>query len=399
MVEKIPVHRFDGTAIPARIISGPGSRARLAEEVAALGLKRVLVISGPRIRADTPFVQEIESLLSERLAGTFDQVEQHVPDTSLSKAADHARQLRPDAVLSIGGGSAHDTAKAIAVAAPSSRTIADFASRFEPPGTFHRPAVDVVPLPVLTMPSTLSAAEVVGGGAFTETASGRKLIFVHPKLTPSLVVLDGEVVASTPRVVLAASGMNALHHCLEALCSKGAQPITDAFALHAFGRLVEVLPALAPAAPAPGIGVFQAALDAAAVSGLTYGNSWLGIGHAICHVLGGRYGLSHGQANAVMIRHSVRFNLEHTAARLALAAQAAGAFFSPGQKELAAHHVVALVDWLAERLRAPRTLRELGLPEGQFHAIAEDVMADPQTYWNPRPVTRDDVVTLLEQAW
>jgi alcohol dehydrogenase class IV len=393
------VHYFDGAAIPGRIISGPGCRAHLPEEVAALGLERVLVVSGPKIRAETQLVQEVESLLGERLAGIFDRVEQHSPDRSLREAADHARQLRPDAVLSIGGGSVHDAAKAIAVAAPGHHTIPDFASRFEPPDTFHRPEVDVEPLPVLTIPTTFSAAEVVGGGAFTDTGTGRKLIFVHPKLTPKLVILDGEVVASTPRSVLAASGMNALHHCLEALYSKGAQPITDAFALRAFDGLVATLPALAPKVPTPGMEVFQRALEAAAMSGLTYANSWLGIGHAVCHVLGGRYGLSHGQSNAVMVRHSVRFNLEHVRERLLLAAHAAGASFPAGQTELAAHHVVALVDWLAKELEVPERLRDLGLPEGQFRTIAEDVMADPQTYWNPRPVTRDDVIALLEQAW
>lgn len=393
------VHAFDGAAIPARIISGPGSRARLAEEVAALGLERVLVVSGPRIRAGTALVQEVESLLGDRLAGVFDGVEQHSPDRSLREAADHARHLGPDAVLSIGGGSVHDAAKAIAVAGPGHHTIVDFASRFEPPDTFHRPEVDVEPLPVLTMPTTFSAAEVVGGGAFTDTATGRKLIFVHPKLTPRLVILDGEAVASTPRSVLAASGMNALHHCLEALYSKGAQPITDAFALRAFAGLTATLPALAPKVPTPGTDVFQRALDAAAMSGLTYANSWLGIGHAVCHVLGGRYGLSHGQSNAVMVRYSVRFNLEHARERLLLAAHAAGASFPAGQTELAARHVVALVDWLATELEVPQRLRDLGLPEGEFEAIAEDVMADPQTYWNPRPVTRDDVVAVLEQAW
>jgi alcohol dehydrogenase class IV len=397
--EMMTVHRFDGSAIPGQIISGPGTRARLAEEVAALGLKRVLVVSGPRIRADTPWVTEVETLLGDRLAGVFGRVEQHSPDRSLREAAEYARPLAPDAVLSVGGGSAHDAAKAIAVAVPGRHTIADFASRFEPPDTFHRPEVDAEPLAVLTMPTTFSAAEVVGGGAFTDRATGRKLIFVHPRLTPKLVVLDGEMVASTPRSVLAASGMNALHHCLEALYSKGAQPITDAFALRAFAGLIATLPALAPKAPTPGIDVLQRALDASAMSGLTYANSWLGIGHAVCHVLGGRYGLSHGESNAVMIRHSLRFNLEHAREPLALAAHAAGASFPAGQTELACRHVVALVDWLAQKLDTPQRLRDLALPKDQFRTIAEDVMADPQTYWNPRPVARDDVVALLEEAW
>src|SRR5439155_3909949 len=127
---------------------------------------------------------------------------------ALQQAASWARDRAPDAVLSVGGGAAHDTAKAIAVMVPSGRSITDFVSRFEPPSTFRAAEVDAEPLKVLTMPSTFSAADVVAGGAVTDTERGEKLIFVHPRLTPTRVFLDGEIVATTPRLVLAASGMN-----------------------------------------------------------------------------------------------------------------------------------------------------------------------------------------------
>ena|ERR1035437_3312880 len=135
------------------------------------------------------------------------------------------------------------------------------------------------------------------------------------------------------------------------------------------------------------------------MSGLTYANSWLGIGHSVCHSLGGRYGLSHGAANSVMVRHSIRFNLSHASDRLELAVGALGTSFPSAQKALAARHMIAVVDWLSEILETPVTLREIGLPEGQFARIAKDVMADPQTYWNPRPATEDEVIALLRDAW
>ena len=100
-----------------------------------------------------------------------------------------------------------------------------------------------------------------------------------------------------------------------------------------------------------------------------------------------------------MVRHSVRFNLPYASDRLAIAARATGACFPAAQQDLAARHMIALVDWLSECLRTPRTLREIGLPAGQFEQIAKDVMADPQTYWNPRPVTAEDVLELLQAAW
>lgn len=391
--------RFDGAAIPDAIVSGLGSRRRIAAEIDGLGLKRVLVVCGPTLRRKTPFIAEIEAALGARLVGVYDRVRPNTPESSIREASEFARACSPDSILSVGGGAVHDTAKGIAVMVPSGRSITDFVSRFEPPSTFHAPEVDVEPLPVLTVPSTLSAADVVGGGAVTDETKGEKLIFVHPKLTPIRVFLDGEVVATTPRPTLAASGMNAVHHCLEAIYSKGHQPFTDAFAFEALRRLVETLPGLAPSKAAPEPAVFQAALEAASMSGLTYANSWLGIGHSVCHSLGGRYGLSHGAANSVMVRHSVRFNLSHASDRLALAARLTGAAFPPAQEALAARHMIAVVDWLGETLQTPQRLRDIGLPDGQFERIAKDVMADPQTYWNPRPASEQDVVEMLKAAW
>jgi alcohol dehydrogenase class IV len=391
--------RFDGSAIPATIVSGLGCRKQAVQEIDRLGFKRVLIICSPTLRQKTAFITELEQDLGERLVGIYDEVKPNAPESAIRDASEHARHLSPDAILSVGGGAVHDTAKGVAVMCPSGRSITDFVSRFEPPDTFHSVDVDVEPLPVLTMASTFSAADVVGGGAVTNETTGEKLIFVHPKLTPICVFLDGEIVASTPRNILAESGMNAVHHCLEALYSKGHQPITDALALEALRRLVDTLPRLAPSVATPDPKDYQRALEATSMSGLTYANSWLGIGHSVCHSLGGRYGLSHGAANSVMVRHSIRFNLSHASNRLELAAGALGASFPSAQKALAARHMIAVVDWLSEILETPVTLREIGLPEGQFERIAKDVMADPQTYWNPRPATEDEVIALLRDAW
>jgi alcohol dehydrogenase class IV len=249
----------------------------------------------------------------------------------------------------------------------------------------------------MTVPSTFSAADVVGGGAVTDTDRGEKLIFVHPKLTPVAVFLDGEVVASTPRTVLAASGMNAVHHCIEAFYSKGAQPITDAFAVAALRGLFDTLPMLAPSRAAPAIGSYQAALEAASMSGLTYANSWLGIGHSVCHSLGGRYGISHGRANAVMVLHSLRFNFDAARPRLAALARAIG--LTGAGDDAAARSLLEAIEGLAATLGTPTTLSEIGLPQGQFAQIAKDVLGDPQTYWNPRAATAAEIELWLETAW
>lgn len=391
--------RFDGTAIPRAIVTGPGCRSQIVEELDRIGARRIVAVCGASLKASTPFVAELTASLGTRLTMLFDRVEPNTPVSSVHAAVEKLAGTAPDAVVSIGGGAVHDFAKAIAVMVPSGRSVVDFVSRFEPPDTFHGIDVDVEPLPVLTVPSTLSAADVVGGGAVTDTEKGEKLIFVHPKLTPVAVFLDGEIVATTPRKVLAASGMNAVHHCIEAFYSKGAQPFTDAFAVAALRGLLRSLPDLAPGATAPDAAVFQSAIEAASMSGLTYANSWLGIGHSVCHSLGGRYGLSHGEANAVMVLQSLRFNLGTARARIAELARACGVAAATEGDEAAADRLVRAVDDLSRRLGTPRTLSAIGLPDGQFDQIATDVLADPQTYWNPRRATKDDIVAWLREAW
>lgn len=392
------IRRFDGTAIPKSIVTGPGCRSEILAELDRVGASRVVVVCGKSLKAKTSFVDELTAALGERLIALFDNVEPNTPVASVHRAAEMLVSKAPDAVVSMGGGAVHDFAKAIAVMVPSGHSIVDFVSRFEPPSTFHGAEVDVEPLPVVTVPSTFSAADVVGGGAVTDTEKGAKLIFVHPKLTPAAVVLDGEIVATTPRKVLAASGMNAVHHCIEAFYSKGAQPFTDAFAVAALRGLLGTLPQLAPSEANPPLAVFQSAIESASMSGLTYANSWLGIGHSVCHSLGGRFGLSHGEANAVMVLQSLRFNFDAARGRIAELARAVGVTVASGDDE-AANALVDRVHALADILGTPKTLSAIGLPEGVFDQIARDVLADPQTYWNPRSASMDEIVAWLESAW
>lgn len=393
------IRRFDGAAIPRSIVTGVGCRSQIITELDRLGAGAVVVVCSRSLKASTPFVDQLVQSLGSRLVALFDKVEANTPVASVHRAIDALRGKAPDAVVAMGGGAVHDFAKAIAVMVPSGRSIVDFVSRFEPPSTFHGVEVDVEPLPVITVPSTLSAADVVGGGAVTDTDVGAKLIFVHPKLTPRAVILDGEIVATTPRAVLAASGMNAVHHCIEAFYSKGALPFTDAFAVAALRGLLKALPEIAPSRPTPGTAAFQSAIEAASMSGLTYANSWLGIGHSVCHSLGGRYGLSHGAANSVMVLHSLSFNFDVARSRLGELARAVGVASGEDDDSVAANRLVREVEALGGLLGTPKTLSEIGLPPGQFEQIAQDVLADPQTYWNPRQATQDEIVAWLETAW
>jgi alcohol dehydrogenase class IV len=372
---------LDGNRLPAGIFSGPGSRHRLGEAIGKIGARRVLVIASASLLGAPHFRDELANAAGGAIAGIWPTSPAGASEAGIAAAAVEAVRLDVDAIVSIGGGAAHDIAKAVAVCAPAGRPIADF--------LIGAPAVADAerPLPVIAVPTTFSAAEMVAGGAVGLTAGG-KAIYSHPLLQPRQVILDGELVATTPRAVLAASGLNAVHHCLEALAARGHQAMSDAWALFAFERLMRLLRALAPAAPPAGVYTYQALLEASSMSGLAYGISGLGVGHAICHSLAGRWDISHGNANAVILPHSVGFNLARVPERLSLASRAIGGADLAGS--LAA---------LCETLQTPRSLRDAGLREAQFDLIAADVLADSVTAGNPGAVSPDDVKSILAACW
>jgi alcohol dehydrogenase class IV len=243
------------------------------------------------------------------------------------------------------------------------------------------------PLPLLAMPSTFSAAETVPGGAVI-LATGGKTIFGHPAIQPQYVFLDGEIVATTPRATLAASGLNAVHHCTEALYSLGRHPMSDAWAAFALARLMRLLPRLAPGAGPLSPPDCQMLVEASAMSGLAYGVSGLGVGHAICHSLAGRFAMSHGTANAVILPHSAAFNRA-----------AAPEAFAQMARAINCDDLIAAIRALSDALGTPRRLRDIGLSPDSFDRIAADVLADPVTATNPRPVDHAAIHDILTAAW
>lgn len=393
---KLLYNIFETKALPENIIGGVGSRSALSEFISSKSFKRVLILTGPNIRKSSSLIDNIAHLIGKSLVGVYDQIQTHAPEDSIKKAMKNAQTLNPDLLVSVGGGSVHDTTKALAILIPSGGDFKKLSGRPSKDGKSNKSNSEFSPLPLISIPTTFSAAEVVGGGAFTEASSRQKLIFGHPKLRALLVILDAEVFSSTPRRILLASGMNAVHHCFEALYSKGSQPITDALALHALRGLIGSLPKIAPNIIKPNTFDYQSVINYASLSGLTYSNSWLGIGHAICHSLGGRCGLSHGEANSVILRYSLRFNEEVAAAKLKYVAETIG--ISGGRRN-AVKEMIVQIEALTELLGVPRSLRELGLKRDLFAEVAKDTLEDPQVDYNPRSVSFDDIMILLDEAW
>ena len=331
---------------PARIVFGPGrARTELADEIARLGVERVLVIASTR---DADRVAALTRPLGGRVAGTFTAVREHVPLPTAEAARAAAADVRADAVLAIGGGSTVGAAKAVALSAR---------------------------IPVVAVPTTYSGSEVTAVWGLTE--NGRKTTGIDPGVLPRVVVYDPELTATLPRNLAVASGFNALAHAVEAMWAPRRNPVSTAVAEEAIGRLATGLRKDDPAELLCGAWLGASAF---AVAGS-------GLHHKLCHVLGGSFELPHARTHAIVLPHVLAFNAPGAPDAVLRVARALGSVDG-----------VAGLRALADEHGVPYGLRALGMPEDGIARAAEltepAVPAD-----NPVPVGDGALRRLVRAAW
>ena len=350
---------FTYDALPGRVVFGPGTaRARLADEISRLGASRLLLITTPRAAA---LARELAAPLGGRVAGVCTAVREHVPSGVAEAARQQAAETGADALLSIGGGSATGTAKAVAL---------------------------TTGLPVIAIPTTYAGSEVTPVWGLTE--GDRKTTGTDPRVLPRVVLYDPDLTVSLPAGLTAASGLNALAHCAEAFWAPGRNPVTALAAAEGLRALAQALPlAVKDGADLAARGDL---LYGAYLAGTAFGVAGAGLHHKICHVLGGRYGLPHAQTHAIVLPYVMALNLPGApaaAARISQALDEAG--LDPAGP-------AAAVQALAGRLGLPGGLRDIGLREDQIDEAARliepAVPAD-----NPVPAGAAELRTLLHAAW
>ncbi len=311
--------RYD--ALPGRIVFGAGSaRTALREELDLLGVRRVLLIATEQ---ELPLARSLVEPFADRVVEVFTGVRPHVPVAVAEAARAAAERCAADVVLSVGGGSTTGTAKAVALTSG---------------------------LPVVAVPTTYAGSEVTTVWGLTEAA--RKTTGKDPRVLPKVVVYDPELTLSLPAGLSAASGLNALAHCVEALWAPGANPITSLVALEGVRALAAGLPAVV--GDPSGLPGRSDALYGAYLAGAAFAVAGSGLHHTVCHVLGGAYDLPHAETHAVVLPHVLALY----APRLPeVAARVAAALGAPDSDAVGA--LVAL----AARVGAPGSLAEVGLRE------------------------------------
>ena len=377
------VHRSTQT----KVVFGAGAVARLPAELDEIGIRRPLLLSGPRT-AQSALYGCAAAALDQLPCAAFTAIPEHSSVATVAAVVDRARAHGADGFVAVGGGSASDTAKAASLLLAEGGTLETHASRFTPPDTLVILDLPAPKLPVVAIPATASGAEVTPSLGVRTDDGQRKLLFWDLKLASRLIVIDPAANLATPAPLMLATGMNGLAHCIEGLYSRVRTPVTAALATHAIGLFVDALPQVARA-PAS-IAARAALLSAAHLSGLVLMNARTCLHHAICHALGAVTGASHGEANAVILPHAIAFNAPAALEAMAAIRRAWGRN-AP---------VVDLVRGLQAQIGVATRLRDIGVPRAALADVARKVMGERGVYFNPRAVRGpEEIEALLEAAW
>jgi maleylacetate reductase len=366
------------TAVAQRIRFGIDALDRVGEVVKEVNGRRVLLITTAG-RRQSPAGERLVSGLGRLLASVFDDVRSHVPTTAVQAALQRARSEGVDCVVSFGGGSCADLAKAVCFFTEQQAGL---------PGTSYldRPA-----LPHVAIPTTYSGAELTGGFGMTDEATRRKQGAGGPTTAPVAAIYDPVVTLDTPARVSAETGMNALAHGIECAYSPRRTPEAEAVALACVARVSEALPAVV--AEPTDLRARVAMLEGAVLGGRCLQNASMGVHHGLAQLVGGRTGIPHGLANAVILSHAMRFNADAAPEELGRIGAALGDELG-GPADAA-----AAVDRLRAQLGLPAGLSDCGVTDEDLDAVARMAPSSPAVAANLRPVSEDDARRILEAAW
>jgi alcohol dehydrogenase class IV len=379
---------------------GSGAFDDIGAQVERLGGSRVVTILSGSL-AGGPVETALRERLGSKLVGVFSRTRQHVPRSSVLEAVRVAREGRADCVVSLGGGTPIDCAKAVALALSTGISKPDdfdkYRVQYTYPDTYVVPPVEADVIPHIAVPTTLSGGEHTGLVGVTNEVTHAKDAFSSPKLQPRAVILDPWVAAGTPDWLWAASGMRAVDHAVESILSVRHMPFADALASAALRLLSENL--LASAKNPQDEQARTDCLLGTWLSIFALPNVGTGLSHGIGHQLAAEFDMVHGVTSAIMLPHVMEYTREQTLPRMRQIAEAMGEDTRALDDTAAADRAITAVRELIRNLRVPNTISSAGGSLDALPKVAEHVMGDPTVATCPRHVTKDDVLALLHAAW
>jgi 4-hydroxybutyrate dehydrogenase len=360
-----------------------GAIRRLPRAMASLGISRPLLVTDTGIRQAGLADVILEEIGGSESAAIFDETPGNPTEAAVMKAAQQCRDMSCDGIIALGGGSAIDLAKAAALMALSDKPLLHYAG-------VARGKVKRV-LPLIAVPTTAGTGSEVSVGMIIIVEDGRKLTFVADEFIPAIAICDPDLTAGLPAGLTAATGMDAVTHCIEAVLSPVVNPPAEAIGLDGLERAIA-----------------GGALERAVANGSDRDARWqmmmastegayafvkgLGAVHAMSHACGALPGLRlhHGTLNAVLLPFILRFNAGSSEVKMQRIAKAMGLGPSDDIADYAAG--------LNKRIGLPASLADMGVGADQIDGLAEAAAADMASQTNPRPVEKGDYVSLFSEA-
>ena len=376
--------------LPTRNLFGEDSVQEAGTLMQSLGGKKVLIVTDSFLAA-SGMAASIQEILQK--AGVhsvvFGGAEPNPKDTNVVSGLEVFQKEKCDSIISLGGGSSHDCAKAIGLVASNGGDIRDY----EGVDKSTQPMC-----PMIAINTTAgTASEITRFCIITDTSRHVKMAIVDWRVTPQIAINDPKLMVGMPPSLTAATGMDALTHAIEAYVSTDANPLTDAAALMAITMITQYLP------KAVANGTYMKARDKMAygqyLAGIAFNNASLGYVHAMAHQLGGFYNLPHGVCNAILLPHVEEFNLIGNANRFRDIAKAMGENIDGLSTMDAARKAIAAIRQISEQVGIPKNLRELGVKEEDFGIMAENAMKDVCQLTNPRKATKEQVIGIFKAAY
>ncbi len=374
-----------------KIVFGNGSFAGLAEHLAELKVSRPLVVLDGNL-AGAGFGAKVSALMEKAKIGfvLFDKAAPEPPIELANEGTKLALTKKCDGIVGIGGGSAMDLAKAIAVLAGNRGKAEDYLGLNKVPGPG---------LPKIMVPTTSgTGSEVTFTAVFIRKKLKKKEGMNSPYLYPELALLDPELTLTLPPHPTAATGIDALCHAIESYTSVNASPMSEVMSLEAIRLISDNLRTAVH--DGTNIEAREAMLLGSLYAGLGLANAGVTAVHSLSYPLGGKYGVSHGLANTIMLPRVMTFNLSGAREKFVDIAEIMGEIVDDMPIREAAYLAVEAVEDLIEDCGIFTTLEELGIPQEDFDELAKAAMTVARPLANnPCKMTLEDMVEIYQECY
>ncbi len=378
-----------------RVAWGTPAAQAVQDEAARRGASRVFIVASRTLNRTTGVVRGIADALGEQCVGVFDECREHTPRETVIAAAEAVRAAEPDLIVSVGGGTVIDTVKVLLIVLAQGvheeDELDNWHVRVNADGSRHVPQVGTPPVRQIAVPTTLSGAEFSNFGGCTDTLRRMKHGYTGREIGPATVLLDPAATVHTPEWLWLSTGIRAVDHAVESICSIAPAPLVDGCALHALTLLQQALPR--SRSHPDDLDARMQAMHGAWLASQGILRVHYGASHGIGHSLGAAAGVSHGHTSCVLLPSVLRWNRElpENRARQQQVAQALGR--DDGDAAQAVEDLIA-------SLGLPTRLQDVGVQRDQFRQVAEGALENIWVRTNPRPVERaEDVLAILESAW